>query len=76
MRAGGVAAVDAGSLARARELEAVGFLQLTLAVQEKIGWTGGFARRRVSAQAVPLRYRNCARTDASAAPRTEASVSA
>ena len=36
-------AVDAGSLARARELEAVGFLQLTLAVQEKIGWTGGVA---------------------------------
>lgn len=43
VRAGGVAAVDAGSLSRARELEAVGFLQLTLAVQEKIGWTGGFA---------------------------------
>ncbi len=43
VRAGGVAAVDAGSLKRARELEAVGFLQLTLAVQEKIQWTGGFA---------------------------------
>ena len=43
IRAGGVAAVDAGSLARARELEAVGFLQLTLAVQEKIGWNGGVA---------------------------------
>jgi len=43
VRAGGVAAVDAGSLARARELEAVGFLQLTLAVQEKISWTGGVA---------------------------------
>ena len=43
IRAGGVAAVDAGSLARARELESIGFLQLTLAVQEKIGWTGGFA---------------------------------
>ncbi|WP_448003537.1 NADPH-dependent F420 reductase [Agromyces bauzanensis] len=43
VRAGGVAAVDAGSLKRARELEAVGFLQLTLAVQEKVGWTGGFA---------------------------------
>lgn len=40
--AGGVKAVDAGSLARARELEAVGFLQLTLAVGEKVGWTGGF----------------------------------
>jgi len=43
VRAGGVAAVDAGSLSRARELESVGFLQLTLAVQEKVGWTGGFA---------------------------------
>ena len=40
--AGGVDAVDAGALSRARELEAVGFLQLTLAVAEKIGWTGGF----------------------------------
>jgi len=41
--AGGLQAVDAGSLKRARELEAVGFLQLTLAVGEKLGWTGGFA---------------------------------
>ncbi|WP_378148405.1 NADPH-dependent F420 reductase [Cnuibacter sp. UC19_7] len=41
--AGGVKAVDAGALKRSRELEAVGFLQLTLAVSEKIGWTGGFA---------------------------------
>ena len=41
--AGGVAAIDAGSLSRAHELEALGFLQLTLAVGEKIGWTGGFA---------------------------------
>jgi len=40
---GGLAAVDAGSLERARELEAVGFLQLTLAAGEKISWTGGFA---------------------------------
>ncbi|QAY71961.1 diguanylate cyclase [Agromyces protaetiae] len=43
VRAGGVQAVDAGALSRARELEAVGFLQLTLAVQEKLGWTGGLA---------------------------------
>ena len=28
---------------RARELEALGFLQLTLAVGEKVSWTGGFA---------------------------------
>lgn len=41
--AGGLRAVDAGSLKRARELEAVGFLQLTLAAGERIGWTGGFA---------------------------------
>lgn len=41
--AGGVAAIDAGSLARAHELEALGFLQLTLAVGEKVSWTGGFA---------------------------------
>lgn len=41
--AGGLAAKDAGSLARAHELEAIGFLQLTLAVGEEIGWTGGFA---------------------------------
>lgn len=41
--AGGVNAVDAGALKRARELEALGFLQLTLAASEKVGWTGGFA---------------------------------
>ncbi|HZA04871.1 MAG TPA: NADPH-dependent F420 reductase [Propionibacteriaceae bacterium] len=41
--AGGVQAVDAGRLNRARELEALGFLQLTLAVRENISWTGGFA---------------------------------
>lgn len=41
--AAGVASVDAGALSRAHELEAIGFLQLTLAVSEKIGWTGGFA---------------------------------
>ncbi len=39
---GGLNAVDAGSLSRARELEAVGFLQLTLAATEKVSWTGGF----------------------------------
>jgi predicted dinucleotide-binding enzyme len=40
--AGGLRALDAGTLARARELEAVGFLQLTLAVKEQVPWTGGF----------------------------------
>jgi predicted dinucleotide-binding enzyme len=44
--AGGVAAIDAGTLSRAHELEALGFLQLTLAAGEKIGWTGGFAVAR------------------------------
>ena len=39
---GGLEVVDAGALKRARELEAVGFLQLTLAVNEKVSWTGGF----------------------------------
>ena len=34
--------VDAGSLKRARELEAFGFLQMTLAVKEEITWAGGF----------------------------------
>ena len=43
LAAGGVAAVDAGALKRARELEALGFLQLTLAAGNSIGWTGGFA---------------------------------
>lgn len=42
VNAGGLDALDAGSLKRAHELEAVGFLQLTLAGSEKIGWTGGF----------------------------------
>jgi 8-hydroxy-5-deazaflavin:NADPH oxidoreductase len=40
--AGGVRAIDAGTLSRARELEAFGFLQLTLAASEKVSWNGGF----------------------------------
>ncbi len=43
---GGLRAIDAGALSRARELEALGFLQLTLAVGEKVSWTGGFAVKR------------------------------
>jgi len=39
----GVAYVDAGALKRARELERFGFLQMTLAAKETIGWDGGFA---------------------------------
>jgi predicted dinucleotide-binding enzyme len=41
--AGGLAAVDAGGLKRAAELEALGFLQLTLAAGGKTSWAGGFA---------------------------------
>lgn len=43
IQAGGVSTVDAGKLKRARELEAIGFLQITLAAGEKISWAGGFA---------------------------------
>jgi len=46
VEAGGVSAIDAGSLSRAHELEALGFLQLTLAASEKLSWTGGFAVAR------------------------------
>ncbi|MEU4242332.1 NADPH-dependent F420 reductase [Actinoplanes sp. NPDC026619] len=41
--AAGLRAVDAGGLNRARELESIGFLQITLAAGEKVSWTGGFA---------------------------------
>jgi len=41
--AGGVEAIDAGALSRAHELEAIGFLQLTLAAKEKISGAGGLA---------------------------------
>jgi hypothetical protein len=41
--AAGLRAVDAGSLSRARELEALAFLQMTLAATAKTSWTGGFA---------------------------------
>ena len=41
--AGGLDASDVGGLNRARELESLGFLQIGLAIGEKISWTGGFA---------------------------------
>jgi len=41
--AAGLNAIDAGSLRRARELEAMGFLQITLAAGEKVSWGTGFA---------------------------------
>lgn len=34
--------LNAGKLKRAREMEATGFLQMTLAASEQIGWDGGF----------------------------------
>ena len=39
---GGLKAIDAGGLQRARELESLGFLQIGLAANEKVAWTGGF----------------------------------
>jgi predicted dinucleotide-binding enzyme len=38
----GLHAIDAGPLRRARELEALGFLQLTLAARELVPWNAGF----------------------------------
>jgi predicted dinucleotide-binding enzyme len=43
LEAGGVRSIDAGALSRAHELEAIGFLQISLAARELISWTGGFA---------------------------------
>lgn len=40
--AGGLNAIDAGPLRRARELEALGFLQITLAASGNLPWDGGF----------------------------------
>lgn len=42
----GLVLVDAGSLKRARELEALGFLQITFAIREHISWVGGFALKK------------------------------
>jgi hypothetical protein len=39
---GTVDAIDVGPLARAHELECLGFLQISLASQGKIDWSGGF----------------------------------
>jgi predicted dinucleotide-binding enzyme len=40
--AAGLKAIDAGPLSRARELEAFGFLQISLAASDKVSWAGGF----------------------------------
>jgi 8-hydroxy-5-deazaflavin:NADPH oxidoreductase len=42
VRAAGLNAIDVGALKRARELEALGFLQISLAAKDKISWMGGF----------------------------------
>lgn len=42
VEAGGMRVKDAGALKRARELEAFGFLQMTLAASEKVRWNSGF----------------------------------
>jgi 8-hydroxy-5-deazaflavin:NADPH oxidoreductase len=44
--AGGLDAIDAGAMSRARELESLGLLQITLAAAGKIGWTGGLGAVR------------------------------
>ncbi|WP_291474263.1 NADPH-dependent F420 reductase [Corynebacterium sp.] len=41
--AGGLRVLDAGALSRARELEAVALMQMSLAASEQISWTSGFA---------------------------------
>lgn len=38
----GLALMDAGPLKRAREMEAIGFLMISLAAAEKTSWAGGF----------------------------------
>lgn len=39
---GGLKVLDAGGIKRARELESIGFLQISLATTEQITWTSGF----------------------------------
>lgn len=43
LTADGLRAIDAGAARRASEPEAPAFLQITLAAQRKVPWTGGFA---------------------------------
>ncbi len=44
--ASGAQVLDAGALSRATQLEAVGYLQMGLAIGEQIAWTGGFTAVR------------------------------
>ena len=46
VRDGGLLAEDVGSLNRARDLESVGLLQVTMAARKMISWAGGFAVAR------------------------------
>ena len=39
----GLQTLEAGNLKRARELEAMGFLQISLAMREQLPWTAGYA---------------------------------
>lgn len=41
--AAGLRVLDAGGLSRARELEAIGLLQITMAMAGRLPWTGGLA---------------------------------
>lgn len=41
--AAGVQSIDVGALTSARELEALGYLQLQLGISQKLGFAGGFA---------------------------------
>jgi predicted dinucleotide-binding enzyme len=41
--AGGLTGIDAGTLNRAREMQSLGFLQISVAAADKISWAGGFA---------------------------------
>lgn len=43
IEAGGINVVDAGPLRRSRELEAMGYLQIVLAVREQVSFEGGYA---------------------------------
>lgn len=43
LAASDLAVKGADSLKRTRELEAMGFLQISLVAREQITWTGGFA---------------------------------
>ena len=57
VKAGGVEAIDAGTLNRARELESMGFLQMKLAASEQVGWTGSISWFRDNARRLRPEHR-------------------